>query len=1029
MSPRRRSWFEPVGAAMFRAATAPSDLAPGFWPSLDRADEEGRWRLWLVEVWSLPDVARAVAIASPVLAGRIAGVVQGDRPGAADIRKMVVSLARYLVRMRGRATPFGIFAGVGLLRFGKTPSVRPGPGRSFIRARADSMWLSLVIAALEGDAELRQRLPVVANDLLVVRGDRVVVPWQPHSGDLKRSASTEVSVRHTSVVRTVLGEAASPIIVKDLIGKVSATVPDVPVEDIDAMIDRLIFGGLLISSLRPPSTCVDRLDHVLTRLREAGAGTIPSVAHLVAELAEIHTLMEHDRDGASVRMRGIATPVAGQPLMVDLRIDQEMVLPSQVAEEAAAAVGALVRLSPHPAGHPGWRAYHSAFLSRYYANALVPVTQLTDPIQGLGFPEHFTEPPGDLPAALSLRDTRLLALAQQAALDGVREVRIDDAFIDSFHPDGTDRLRTVPHLELCAEVLAPSLAALAHGEFRLSVSGMGRTGFALSGRFLDLLAGGDRDERIEQSRRLPVGVEGAISAQLSFPPRHPHLENVARSPQLLPHLITLAEHKTGDEFRFLLSDLAVTANSQGMYLISRSKRVVVEPVLAHAASRDTMPPIVRFLFEVPRALFSGMSPFAWGAARCLPFLPRVVYRRTVLSPARWRIPVDALPTLGISGNRWHRDLTMLRDRLGLPDVVSVGESDLRLRLRLDEPMDRAVLREYLAKARTGPDPVLVSEASTAVDHGWFGGRANEIIVPLASTSPPVPPPVIIDRKQPLRVVLPDQAIPSEPEVVFAQLHGDPRVFDTILTNHLPGLLALWERPPMWWFVRYRDPVPHLRLRLHVGSQEYGEAVAHVSTWAADMRRRRLIGELTFSTYRPETVRYGTGQSLKAAEALFAADSSVVLTQLVLLSRNPSLNPRALTAASLVNFACSLAGNPPAGMRWLIDHANIGPAPAAKREAVRQAVLLSEPTRSLPLPLNGGQDLASAWTARSEAAAHYVRLLGDDGVVASPFGSLLHMNHIRTHGIDPECEQACHRLARSVALAWSSQRASTGGVGR
>ncbi|MFF4988529.1 lantibiotic dehydratase [Streptosporangium saharense] len=1029
MSPRRRSWFEPVDAAMFRSATASSDLAPGFWPSLDRTAGGEQWRLWLAEAWSLPGVAQAVAIASPVLASRIVEVIQGSRHEAAAVRKMVMSLARYLVRMRGRATPFGTFAGVGVLRFGETPSVGWDPERSFIRARADSMWMSLVIMALEEDAELRRHLPVVANDLLVVRGDRVVVPWQPHSGDLKRSASTEVSVRHTSVVRTVLDEAVSPIVVKDLIGKVSVTVPDVPIEDIDAMIARLIFGGLLVSSLRPPSTCVDRLDHVLARLRDAGAETMPSVVHLVKELAAVYALMESDHDKAAVRMRGVAMPVADQPLMVDLRTDQEMVLPSRVAEEAAAAVGALVRMSPHPAGHPGWRAYHSAFLSRYYADALVPVAQLIDPVQGLGFPEHFAESAGDLPTALSLRDTRLLALAQQAALDGVREVRIDDAFIDSLHPDGTDQIRTVPHLELCAEVLAPSLAALTHGEFRLSVSGMGRTGFALSGRFLDLLADGERDKRIEQIRQLPVGVEGAIAAQLSFPPRHPHLENVARSPQLLPHLITLAEHKIDDELRFLLSDLAVTANSRGMYLISRSKHVVVEPVLAHAASRETMPPIARFLFEVPRALFSSMSPFAWGAARCLPFLPRVVYGRTFLSPARWRIPVNALPALGIPDDRWHRDLTTLRDRLGLPDVVSVGESDLRLRLRLDEPMDRAVLREYLDKAHTGPDPVLVSETSTAVDHGWFGGRANEIIIPLASTSLPAPPPTVINQKQPLRVVRPDHARLSRSEVVFAQLYGDPRVFDTILTNHLPELLSLWESPPTWWFVRYRDPAPHLRLRLHVDAQEYGEAVVRVGAWTADMRRRGLIGELTFATYHPETVRYGTGQTLKAAEALFAADSSAVLAQLVLLSRNPSLSPRALTAASLVNFACSLVGDPSAGMHWLIAHANIGPAPAAKREVVHQAVLLAEPARSLLLSLNGGQALISAWTARGEAAAHYVRLLGDDGVMASPFGSLLHMNHIRTHGIDPECEQSCHRLARSVALAWSSRRASDGGANR
>ncbi len=47
-----------------------------------------------------------------MLAARGGAGRAGRRPGAGQVRRMVLAVARYLVRMRGRATPFGVFADV-----------------------------------------------------------------------------------------------------------------------------------------------------------------------------------------------------------------------------------------------------------------------------------------------------------------------------------------------------------------------------------------------------------------------------------------------------------------------------------------------------------------------------------------------------------------------------------------------------------------------------------------------------------------------------------------------------------------------------------------------------------------------------------------------------------------------------------------------------------------------------------------------------------------------------------------------------
>jgi hypothetical protein len=244
---------------------------------------------------------------------------------------------------------------------------------------------------------------------------------------------------------------------------------------------------------------------------------------------------------------------------------------------------------------------------------------------------------------MSQRDRLLLALAQQAALDGVQEVVLDDSTIDTLASEGSVELRPAPHIDVCFEVRASTMTALADGAFTMAVTGIGRTAIATSGRFLDGLPAVDRQRVVSLYGVLPVGVEGALRAQLSFPPPHTRTHNVVRAPLVLPDVISLAEHYDGDPAPITVQDLAVTADRHRMYVVSPSRHCVVEPVLANAASRHAMPPLARLLFELPRATCVPVALFDWGVAECLPFRPRVRHRRAILSPARWRMSAATLP--------------------------------------------------------------------------------------------------------------------------------------------------------------------------------------------------------------------------------------------------------------------------------------------------------------------------------------------------------------------------------------------------
>nr|WP_230416912.1 lantibiotic dehydratase [Micromonospora tarapacensis] len=957
-----------------------------------------------------------VWVASPGFVDRVEAALAGGTLDAARGWRLVLALARYLVRAQRRATPFGLFSGVATLRFGTVAAVTPSE-RSAVRVRPDAEWFASLVARLEADPDVRCGLYVQANNLVRVSGLRILVERRPHASAPSGGTS---SVRRTEAVRLAMTLASGPMLWAELVDKIAASYPEFPRASAEVLVASLVDQGVLISALRPPSTCTDPLKHVLDQL-----DTVPQTrgGQTVQELRSLHgrlgatTGRATDFRGLAARMRELA--VGRQPLAVDLRLGDQVVVPHQVATEIIAAVEVLRRLTSHPAGRSEWRGYHARFVNRYGMASVVPLAEVVDPVAGLGYPEHFGDVDSPAVAPLSRRDERLLALAQQAVIDGVREMVLDDAAVWALAGPDHDEGLVSPHVDVSAEVRAVSLRALEEGRFVVAVTGMGRSAMATGGRFLDMLPYAERERMRGEFARLPVAVEGAMPAQVSFPPRRLHAQNVLSSPQVLPWLVSMAEHRpvAGDVIG--LDDLGVAADVDRLVLVSISRRRVVEPTVAHAAAVHTMPLLGRFLVELPRALDARLKPFDWGAASCLPFRPTLRYGRVLLSAARWRVDPARLPGADASDGEWSAAWETLRERLRLPRWVQVGNGDQRLRLDLDQVMDRSLLRAHLDTSNAA---VTVAEAAGPEDYGWLSSRAHEIVVPVASTAAPAAAPAAVaTRGSWPPPAAADSVLPGASGLLSGSLAVEPSMVELVLRRGLPALFADWPQPPMWWFIRMRRPFAHLRLRLH--TDNYGDAAVRVGRWAVALRRQRLAGDLRLDTYRPETGRYGDGQAMSAAEELFAADSRAAVVQMA-AKDDSQLNQQALTAASMIDLAAAMLGSRTDGCEWLVARPeHPGQAPI-DQGVLRQAVIL-DPT-SVPGPVQ------RAWQERSRAAARYADALSASGSPLTPTAvltSLMHLHFVRAHGPDEAAEQVTYRLARHIALAAVRRRVRTTGASR
>ncbi len=163
--------YVPDEMAMLRMPAAPSATAEA--TRVDLADAPAVLRAALAD----PVVREAVELSSTALAATLRAMADG-RAEPARVDRAARTVARYLLRMAGRPTPFGLYSGVAVATFDDATKVRLGTAHRK-GVRVDAGWLTALLLRLEREPRVLRTLRVVANDLCFTRGDRLVLPYVP----------------------------------------------------------------------------------------------------------------------------------------------------------------------------------------------------------------------------------------------------------------------------------------------------------------------------------------------------------------------------------------------------------------------------------------------------------------------------------------------------------------------------------------------------------------------------------------------------------------------------------------------------------------------------------------------------------------------------------------------------------------------------------------------------------------------------------------------------------------------------------
>ncbi|HEU5382290.1 MAG TPA: lantibiotic dehydratase, partial [Ktedonobacteraceae bacterium] len=809
------------------------------------------------------------------------------------------------------------------------------------QSRPDMGWLMSLVWKLEALPEVRKHLCLIANTAAHIRRGRIFLLEELPGG--KPKPSIEVSVKATGSAVRALTLARQPISHASLVEALLSSAPGATPEKVEALISTLWQHTLLFTDLRPSLTASHPIVHIQQRL-----AAIPALTPLLVRLQDFlvavmdwsasledegvtayRELQEQARkiedlidamslegqaklDESAHSSRPTPSSTGGlpaAPLQVDLAWPLAGThVAKAVGEEVAAVTDVLLRLSALSEGDPGLTAYRQAFTERYGDQREVPLLELFDPQFGLGPPAHYTSQSDSLAVAQNLdtarrtiRNQTLLHLAMSALRDRRLAVQLDEETLRRLETGTLSPGRAIPSLDINMFVLASSARAIDAGEFRLVLGpnvGAMQAGRNL-GRFAHLL-GSEADAALKQTaQREEAQAPQQIWAELEYLPTYNRMANVLIRPLVRSHAIVYGGTPGRNDARVIpFDEIVIGVRNQRFYArwAVRNKELII--CAGHMLNPAQAPKVVRFLSELPHDDRHCLSSFSWGAAVNLPFLPRLELGRIVIEPARWNITQSAhLPELSLdTPERFQASLQVWRERWNVPRYVSPGVFDNRLLLDLQCSRQAEELRADLRRLKEG-EKVVLYEGLPAPTDAWVEGPGGhyvtEIVVSLALRQPPIARKYAFPAPQPLENSSQESAAlrlrPLGSEWLFMKLYCAQALQDTLLAGPVrifaeSALAARYAED--WFFIRYADPEPHIRLRFR-GEPEVllKQLLPELSAWGRHLMSEGPCLKFTFDVYDREIERYGGPVAISLAETLFGADTRAVVNLLHLIQSN------------------------------------------------------------------------------------------------------------------------------------------------
>jgi len=832
----------------------------------------------------------SIYLASPVLYNECIRWKAGELTDKKEVRKIILSLAKYYSRMSTRCTPFGLFSNCSVAEW------HNGDHRIVLAAddvqrhtRLDMHYLCALAQHLAGRPAVKERLRFFPNNSIYQIDDEVrYIEYRYINGHRLHQISAVAGSDYVHKALAAAGQGAT-------IRHIAAQLVEEDIQEADAVafVEELIAAQLLVSELEPAITGEEVTGQVLRCLHRINQDDPhPGITSVITLLQRIQDHIQRlDRSGCNkidrykeiiALIRQLEVPFEeGKIFQTDLiRKTEQAGIDSRLQADLLKAFTILNALNPYQR-NDNLRSFCRRFQERYEQRQM-PLLEVLDTDHGIGYLENGSQdlspllddlelPPDEEGSSISLKMDKvgkwLFSRLLEAHGNGDYSIEIKEEEISHLPVSWDDLPASIPLIFKIVDassntVLIESLA--------------GTTATRMYGRFAHA------DKRIEEMAVEVAQYEQQMNSDVVFAEivhlPESRLGNILLHPRFTDYEIPyLAASSVDSAHQVSLQDLYVSVVNDAIVLYSKRLNKRIIPLLsnAHNYSYKTLP-VYQFLCELQSQHLRSAFTFSWSdVGYRFRFLPRVTHQRIILFPATWHFSAAEIKEItGIRLPAWEEEVAALRKKWNFPRYIMLADGDNELLVDLDNLLsvqcwiktirNRSfiIMREFLY---TPP-------ANTpAADSGYV----TQLVASLVKKVP------VHAGMAPARHTVEHSArsFSAGTEWLYFKFYCGVKAADKILEEAIAPLVAQLRKEghiKKWFFIRYNDPGFHLRVRFCLThSSQAGAVIALVNAFVKRFTETGIIYKSQLDTYEREIERYGAS-SIELAESCFCLDSDALL---------------------------------------------------------------------------------------------------------------------------------------------------------
>jgi thiopeptide-type bacteriocin biosynthesis protein len=870
--------YESTGFALVRTPTLPVEAK-------NQMFEEG--------TPSYKSLRMAIAVSSPTLINQML-----KHDNTLEDANVTQKMNSYQTRMSLRPTPFGLFAGVALAKFGKSTNLETG-GISQVSTRPDMGWLTTLIEKLESDKECRRQLRYFPNAELFSVAERVWV----ENAVLKNGKRFSSSLVNNEAVSSALTMTKNGLNYNELSRSLAESFR-VPLKRAEDLCDELCSSNILVSELRFPLNTVKLFEKFLSSVSQLSG--LDELQKNLYSLAEMYESWPNKSDPVKKYSAMCEHANTIQPGSKDVcQVDASILLKgdlvsNRVSKLMAEAAEIFLRLNP-PAD---WLStYKTQFRWRYPFGREVPLLELLSPRFGLGSPYAIATHQNQVDL---VRNKLLISIATRALQQGRTVIELTTKQMEDLQGFQLTTGNTPSSLDLFASIAAASRKDIDDGKFKLVVSNrVGDIGATRSlGRFTSLL-GPDSLDLMSSVAELESDPD-FIAADIDSWPLHTRHANVSQAPPIRKYIVqTMPSIAYDTRILIPLSEIVIGLENEKFYALWTKDGRKIRVCPAHLLHSSHLSEPARFLMDLAVDGLQHLAPLDWGSAADFPVLPRLEYRNIVIKPAQWNLQElwNSCEDIG-NFQSFRMALDLWRKTWHVPTLVQVTkhvQDDNILMLDLDRMDDIYQLWSLTKKfsVMLAQEYIPTSDWHST-DNGHF---ATELVASfvLKDQARNRPHSLEASRKAKVPIAAPVHLRPPGSEWIYLRLESAFELHNEIIVKLLSLASKLKSKKLIqeWFFIRYHDQKGgHLRVRFRLVSEALALAsFKEICCFATELTTSRVCQSFTFETYDREVERYGGASGIAIVESIFAVDSES-LPKVISLKNFSDTDPLSIAVLSV-----------------------------------------------------------------------------------------------------------------------------------